>query len=231
MYSRTLTRLCGSSPASGSSRTTISGSCTSAIARFSRRFIPPDSVRACLLRFSSRPKSTSRRSPRLRDSLGRTSYISPMNWSCSMHVSRSHRTISCGHTPTRARTSPSPCERRALEQHPAGVRLEQAAHHVDRCRLARAVRTQEAEDLALADVEGEVVDGDKITVSLGQPLNPQHHVRHSILPQGAYYGDAFSPADAAVPTHAPQRAHVRWPMPSRTWEVDPRPRSIAWAAG
>src|SRR5436190_1490768 len=41
-------------------------------------------------------------------------------------------------------------------------RLEQSAQHANRRRLARAVRAEEAEDLSLADVERQMIDGDEV---------------------------------------------------------------------
>ena len=65
-------------------------------------------------------------------------------------------------------------------------RLSEAEQHQDRCRLARAVGAENADDLAGADFEIDVVDRDIRAVALGQLLGPDHDlVRHySVLSGG-----------------------------------------------
>jgi hypothetical protein len=53
----------------------------------------------------------------------------------------------------------------------AFVGSEQAADHADRRRLSRAVRTEEADDLALANVEVDMIDRGAAVVVFGQAAN------------------------------------------------------------
>ena len=48
----------------------------------------------------------------------------------------------------------------------AAIRLAQALEHLDRGRLAGAVRTEQPEHLAAADLEGDAVDGVDVAVVL-----------------------------------------------------------------
>ena len=61
----------------------------------------------------------------------------------------------------------------------AGGRPQQAAHHLERGRLAGAVGAREAEDLAATDAEGDLVGGREIPEPLGQPL--RLHDRDSVV--------------------------------------------------
>ena len=49
-----------------------------------------------------------------------------------------------------------------MHAHRALVRLEDAGHALQQRRLARAVVADDAEDLALLDVEGDVLQGDEL---------------------------------------------------------------------
>ena len=54
---------------------------------------------------------------------------------------------------------------------PAAVGPEQPADHADRRRLAGAVRPEEADDLAFATLEVDVVDDRLVAEALGQPVH------------------------------------------------------------
>jgi hypothetical protein len=56
-------------------------------------------------------------------------------------------------------------------------RRERAREHVENRALARAVRTDQAKNLALADFKGDLVDGQKASEALGQPLDCEHRQR------------------------------------------------------
>ena len=64
----------------------------------------------------------------------------------------------------------------AQPAHHAGIRREHAQHDPHRGRLAGAVAPDEAEQLAGADVEGEVLHGDDVAVALRDlvDLRPRH---------------------------------------------------------
>ena len=72
---------------------------------------------------------------------------------------------------------------------PAG-RLGQAEQHQDRRRLARAVGPEDADDLAGADLEIDMVDREVGAVALGQPLGPDDDARPAIAraPSGGRSG-------------------------------------------
>jgi hypothetical protein len=65
------------------------------------------------------------------------------------------------------------------EEDPARRRLDQAVGHAQRRRLAAARRTDECEELVLADLEREVVDGDgAVRIDLAHVLEPDRR-RHA----------------------------------------------------
>ena len=72
-------------------------------------------------------------------------------------------------------------------------RLGQAEEHQDGRRLARAVLTEQAEDLAGTDVEVEVVDGDELVVALRQAAGPDA--------DRGFVGLAADSATGAAPSH------------------------------
>ena len=59
----------------------------------------------------------------------------------------------------------------AVEEDPAGVERLEAGDQVEQRRLAGAVRTDDAEDLALVDVEGDVGVGGQAAVALGDAFD------------------------------------------------------------
>mmetsp|Transcript_26238 Transcript_26238/g.62066 ORF Transcript_26238/g.62066 Transcript_26238/m.62066 type:complete len:86 (-) Transcript_26238:1855-2112(-) len=70
-------RLCGSTPAVGSSSRMTSGSCTRAQAMLSRRFMPPEKVEGLSWARSDRPTMASTSSVRRFSSAGGSAYSAP----------------------------------------------------------------------------------------------------------------------------------------------------------
>ena len=62
----------------------------------------------------------------------------------------------------------------AVEGHRPGEVAERSGQDRDERRLARAVRTEQAQDLALLEVQGEPVEGQDVAVGLGQVLDLEH---------------------------------------------------------
>ncbi len=56
----------------------------------------------------------------------------------------------------------------AMDEHLPGIRSEQSAHHVDRGGFPGSVRTEQAEDFPLVDLEGKILDGGQRAVAFGQ---------------------------------------------------------------
>src|SRR4029077_17969480 len=83
---------------------------------------------------------------------------------------------------------PSAQPRGAVAQVAAG-RLEEAGYDVERRGLARAVRPDQADDLALAHLEIEIGDGNKAAEMHGYVLNRQNDVR-----LGRHSSRTFGPA-------------------------------------
>ena len=69
---------------------------------------------------------------------------------------------------------------RALEADRAGARAQSAGDQIERRALARAVRPDEAEDLALAHFEGHLVDRQESSEALGEPLDRQASSLHGV---------------------------------------------------
>ena len=72
----------------------------------------------------------------------------------------------------------------AVELDAAAGRAQQRGEHLDGGGLARAVRAEEGEDLALRDVEGDVVDGGEIAEAFDQ-MADRNHPRTSLRLQAA----------------------------------------------
>ena len=53
-------------------------------------------------------------------------------------------------------------------------RLQQRCQHLDGCRLTGAIWAQKGEDFALANLEGDVVDGDEVTEGFNQVAHSDH---------------------------------------------------------
>ena len=92
------------------------------------------------------------------------------------------------------------------------VGAQQAAHHLERGRLAGAVGAEQAEDLAAADAEADVVGGGEVAEPLGQPVG----LDDRRLP---------APRDVRCAAPAASRSSGRRPAGRRT-----RPRSAAGSA-
>ena len=75
----------------------------------------------------------------------------------------------------------------------SGRWLEQRREHAHRRGLARAVRTDEPEDLPLADIQVYPGDGERLPVALGQAANLDR-CRHSTVPsrRGLKVKEAYS---------------------------------------
>ena len=74
-----------------------------------------------------------------------------------------------------------PADPPALELDGAAAQREEAADRAERRRLARAVRADQRDDLALADLERDAADGGHVAVPRLEPLKPEQR-RHSRLP-------------------------------------------------
>ena len=101
-------REAGSRPVVGSSRNSTSGEWTSALARSSRRFIPPEYVFVRRSAASDRPTSSSSSSVRDRAACPVIPYSPHWSSSSSRPVCTGSSPISCSATPIRRRTS-APC--------------------------------------------------------------------------------------------------------------------------
>ncbi len=65
-----------------------------------------------------------------------------------------------------------------LEQDVTGVGLVETRDQVERRRLARAVGTDDREDLVLVDLERELVDGLEATEGLGRTFEVEYYFGH-----------------------------------------------------
>ena len=83
------------------------------------------------------------------------------------------RTLDEGADPRQHRCAPAASARRSSSTRPE-VGSTRPEHHPHGRRLARAVRAEEAVDVALADVEVDVVDGQHRPEPLGQPVGADH---------------------------------------------------------
>src|SRR5260370_7073422 len=101
----------------------------------------------------------------------------------------------------------------------AVIRRQLARDHVEDRALARAVRPDQAEDLAFFDLERDVVDGGEAAEALDQPGDLQHAVTS---PRRASWPATSIPVRAAVAPSArrPTSAPPPIPPPRRK-----RPRS------
>jgi hypothetical protein len=86
----------------------------------------------------------------------------------------------------------------------AAAGANQAGQHAQRGRLARAVGTEEADDLAGSDLERHVVDGGDAAVALGEGAGDDgvfHGSARQATPSSLRVGRAGSPASRAGVTH------------------------------
>ena len=141
-----------STPAVGSSRNRISGSCESALAIMWRRFMPPDSVMILASFFSHSDRSFRSFSisaglrglpnrPRLNDTSSHT-----FSKALVVEFLRHQADHRAGGAIVRDDVV-------AGDRDLAGARLDDAADDVDQRRLAGAVRPEQRENLAAADVQ------------------------------------------------------------------------------
>ena len=105
-----------------------------------------------------------------------------------------------------------------------GGRLGQAEEHEDRRRLARAVLAEQAEDLAGADLEVEVVDRDEVAVALGQARESGCGCRPAghLAPAACRRATCRLGAPLGAPAAAP------WSVPAAG--AGPCRRRCAWSA-
>ena len=75
-----------------------------------------------------------------------------------------------------------PIHRMAVELHRAGLVLQCAAHAVDQRRLARAVRADQADALALRDLEIDAVERDEAAEALAEILDLEQRRGHQRAP-------------------------------------------------
>jgi hypothetical protein len=144
-----------STPAVGSSRNRMRGSCDSALAISTRRFMPPESVMILASRLSQSDRSLQHlldqgrirlaEQPRLKVTVDQT--VSNM------------RRSSAPAAPARscARGAIVPHDVVAAGQHLCPSLVDDAADDADQRRLAGAVRAEQREDLAALDVEIDVL--------------------------------------------------------------------------
>ena len=142
-------RLCGSRPVVGSSRKRTRGECRTPRAISSRRRMPPESWRAIWLRRSQRPTWRRRCSMRSRSMRPDRPYIFPWTERFSPTVRFSSVVCACETVPIDRRTA----DRSGTTSWPsmraaAGGRRQQRRQHPDERRLAGAVGTEQAVDLA-----------------------------------------------------------------------------------
>ena len=177
----------GSSPANGSSRTSMSGPKTSAAASWMRCWLPRLSAWSSASRRSARPKRSSQPRARLarlraRHAVQLAEVGQLLRHAHLRDTGRAPRACSrCGGGPRRSSGMPEPAHR-------AGVGREDAEHDPHRRRLAGAVAPDEPEQLARADLEREVLHGDGLPVPLRDPVDLElpwwrcgHDAEHSAV--------------------------------------------------
>src|SRR6185295_6461677 len=86
----------------------------------------------------------------------------------------------------------------AAEHHAAGLRTQRAGNAVDQRRLARAVRPDQPEPFAFADIDADIVERGEATEGLGQGRNLQQgrvrrSRRHGLPPARRRYRGRSSP--------------------------------------
>ena len=177
--SQTVWRSIGSSPAVGSSTNSSTGSWTRAHASSSRRCMPPESWRARRLRASHRSTSFSTcltRRPRLRpqqpEQRGDERDVFGGGQLVVQHEVLRHVADLLAGT---AREFAG-----VLAQHrqPAFGRREGTGEHADQGGLARAARTDDAQDRAARDVQADVVDGGQVAEAAADAVHRDDwHVR------------------------------------------------------
>ena len=145
-----------STPAVGSSRNRICGSCDSALAISRRRFMPPDSVMILLSFLSHSDRSFSTFSmcaglARLAEQAAAEGHGRPHRFE---GVGRQFLRHEADH---RARGAVVGDDVVAVDEDAAGGRIDDAADDADQRRLAGAVRAEQREDFAAPDAQVDVL--------------------------------------------------------------------------
>ena len=141
-----------STPAVGSSRNRTCGSCASAFAIMTRRFMPPDSV-MILLSFLSHSDSERSTFSQYAAFFGLPNRPR-LNIVVSQTVSNASVASSCGTRPIRSRAARAFfADVVTVDGDRAAARVDDAADDVDQRRLAGAVRAEQTENLAAPDLE------------------------------------------------------------------------------
>ena len=171
-------RLCGSSPAVGSSRKRIDGLCITARATMSRWAMPPDRASTGALARSLRRNCSSSWSERGPGLLGRHAEEAAVEVEVVPHRQRAVERVRLGHHADEALG-----QRRvghhvdAADEGPPAGGDHPGGEHAGGRGLAGAVRAEQAEDLAPAHREVERVDRlDVARVDLGELLGADHLV-------------------------------------------------------
>ena len=146
----------------GSSSTSRSGLLTSATAKRTRWVWPPESF--CVRRpaMSWMPVSSSTSSTGERMGVERGHHLDQL-----AHREVAQEGARLEHRPDGARVDRRP-RRRPEDRNGAGVGLEQAEQHVDRRRLACAVRPEQGDGLAAGDLEVDPAHGAHLAEGLGE---------------------------------------------------------------
>ena len=181
--SHSASRLCGSSPAVGSSRNSTDGRWKMALATISRCAIPPDRAYTDAFAHLDSWNCTSSSSAIRRDSFAPMPNSRPWKYRFSHTVSWRSRVFCCETIPLSCLASAG-CAATSMPDRNAAPRCR---HHpggqdARRRRLARAVGAEQAEDLAGLDVEAEPVDRGEVRprVHLGQVLGVDDRGRLAI---------------------------------------------------
>ena len=147
-------RLCGSSPVVGSSRNRIGRVCTSASARSRRRFMPPEYPPTRRSAASVSPMRSSSSLARAARRLCGAPADAPCSRRCSRPVRIESSAASWSAAPMAARTSRTlRGDVEGADRRAAAGRRQQRRQHLHRRRLAGAVGTEEAVDLARLHLE------------------------------------------------------------------------------
>ena len=169
MTSHSAIRLRGSSPVVGSSRNRTRGWPTRLAARSSRRFIPPEYVRAGRSAASVSSNRSSRSTARIRTSRD-VHVVEPADQDevlapGQVAVDRGELAGQADDAAQRARVADDVV---AGDGRPAAVRREERRQDPDRGRLAGAVRTEQPEDRAFLDAQVDPGQGVDVAVRLRQ---------------------------------------------------------------
>ncbi len=168
-----------STPAVGSSRNRICGSCASAFAIITRRFMPPESVMIfSVLLVPERQRLEhgldTRRVARLAEQAAAEGRRVPDR------LERVGRELLRHEADQRARGARVLDDVVAVDGHLPRGRVHDAADDVDQRRFARAVRAEHREDLAAADVEARALQRDEsVRVGLREVLDRDDGIHES----------------------------------------------------